>query len=122
MRSTIHAVDEQPLATFEFRIDDALVGGNYANMANVWHTQHEFTIDFGVMEQATVEGTDGQVHLTVPVRTTTRVRLPISLVFPLARALSDNITQFESVTGMKVPTGTDVEIPPDFRPEGAPDE
>ena len=104
--------NEPTPTTIQVVLDDRLAGGVYANIANVWHTEHEFTIDFGVIEHPRMDPDNGtQVQ---PVRVTSRVRLPISVVFPLVRALSDNIAQYEADTGRPVPTGTDVSLPPEF--------
>lgn len=95
----------------EIRIDDGLVPGAYSNIVNVWHTPYEFTLDFGVIEPVT-QSENGPV---LPVRVSSRVRLPVAVVYPLLRALSDNMAKYEAQHG-PVPTGTDVNLPPDFRP------
>lgn len=105
-------VPDENQPTLQLLIDEKLAGGSYANVANVWHTPHEFTIDFGVIEPPRLDPETGAP--VQPVRVTSRVRLPISVVFPLVRALSDNIAQYEASTGSTVPTGTDVSLPPDF--------
>jgi hypothetical protein len=105
--------DQQPEQQLVIRVDDDRIAGAYANIANVWHSPYEFTIDFGVM-QPSRQGEDGT--LVNEAYVTSRVRLPIAVVYPLLRALSDNIAVFEREYG-PVPTGTNVELPPDFRPE-----
>jgi hypothetical protein len=105
--------DEQPDQQLVIRVDDDKVAGAYANIANVWHSPFEFTIDFGVM-QPSQQREDGTMVSEAYV--TSRVRLPIAVVYPLLRALSDNIAVFEREYG-PVPTGTNVELPPDFRPD-----
>lgn len=104
------AEGEQP--SIEFRIDDGLVPGAYSNLVNVWHTPYEFTLDFGVIEPV-AQGQDG--FPVIPVRVSSRVRLPIAVVYPLLRALSDNMAKYEAAHGA-LPTGTDVNLPPEFRP------
>ena len=105
--------DDQPGEQLMIRVDDDKVGGSYANIANVWHSSYEFTIDFGVM-QPSRQNPDGSIVNEAYV--TSRVRLPVGVVYPLLRALSDNIAIYEQQYGA-VPTGTNVDLPPDFRPE-----
>jgi hypothetical protein len=107
--------EEQPEQQLVIRVDDDKIAGAYANIANVWHSSYEFTIDFGVM-QPTRRNDDGT--LVNEAYVTSRVRLPIAVVYPLLRALSDNIAVFEREYG-PVPTGTNVDLPPDFRPPEA---
>ncbi|MBI5089356.1 MAG: DUF3467 domain-containing protein [Actinobacteria bacterium] len=95
-----------PEQQFVLSIPDELEAGAYANVANVWHSPYEFTIDFGVTGQPALSD-DGSV--TVPVRVTSRVRLPVSVVFPLLRALNSNIALFEQQYG-PVPTGDDPDL------------
>ena len=72
--------------------------GTYANVLNVWHTAYEFTLDFGVMQQvAEPEDPDAAVH--VPVRVTSRVRIPVTLLFEVLKALNQNMTNYEATFG-----------------------
>lgn len=88
---------------FGLSMPDDLQGGVYANMANVWHTPHEFTIDFfaQALPGSVDDGSGGQV---VPFVGVTRVRVPPSVIFELARAISINVDAWEQSTGRQVPT------------------
>jgi Protein of unknown function (DUF3467) len=67
----------------------------YANVARVWHTPFEFTLDFGVAG-APQDGEDG---LVVPVSRVTSVKIPTSVIFTLARAIAENVDAFENTYG-----------------------
>lgn len=88
---------------FGLTMPEDLQGGVYANMANVWHTAHEFTIDFfaQALPGSVDDGAGGQV---VPFVGVSRVRVPPSVIFELARAISINVDAWEQSTGRQVPS------------------
>jgi len=88
---------ERPI---ELKIDvpPELEGGTYANVLNVWHTAYEFTLDFGVMQQVG-EPEDPDAALQVPVRVVSRVRIPVTLLFEVLKALNTNMTGYEATFG-----------------------
>jgi hypothetical protein len=90
-------VPDRPI---ELKIDvpPELEGGTYANVLNVWHTAYEFTLDFGVMQQVG-ETEDLDAALQVPVRVVSRVRIPVTLLFEVLKALNTNMTGYESTFG-----------------------
>ena len=89
-----------PDRPIELKIDvpPELEGGTYANVLNVWHTAYEFTLDFGVMQQVG-EPEDADAALQVPVRVVSRVRIPVTLLFEVLKALNTNMTGYESTFG-----------------------
>lgn len=89
-----------PERPIELKIDvpPELEGGTYANVLNVWHTAYEFTLDFGVMQQVD-EPEDPDAALQVPVRVVSRVRIPVTLLFQVLKALNTNMTGYESTFG-----------------------
>jgi hypothetical protein len=89
-----------PDRPIELKIDvpPELEGGTYANVLNVWHTAYEFTLDFGVMQQVG-EPEDTEAALQVPVRVVSRVRIPVTLLFQVLKALNTNMTGYESTFG-----------------------
>jgi hypothetical protein len=89
-----------PERPIELKIDvpPELEGGTYANVLNVWHTAYEFTLDFGVMQQVG-ELEDPDAALQVPVRVVSRVRIPVTLLFEVLKALNTNMTGYESTFG-----------------------
>jgi hypothetical protein len=80
------------MAEFEVDVPDALLGGAYANGAMVWHTPHEFTIDFFAVDRPPVDDLD-----VVPASVTARVRTPVTLIFDLIRELNESMTKAERV-------------------------
>ena len=89
-----------PDRPIELKIDvpPELEGGTYANVLNVWHTAYEFTLDFGVMQQVD-EPEDAEAPVQVPVRVVSRVRIPVTLLFEVLKALNTNMTGYESTFG-----------------------
>jgi hypothetical protein len=73
-----------------------LEAGAYANTLAVWHTAYEFTLDFAAM-QPPVQDEDGTT--TVPCLVTARVKIPVTVMFDVLRALNQNMTQYEGVFG-----------------------
>lgn len=67
--------------------------GSYSNIVSVWHTPHDFAIDFCV-NQPFAAGPDGFAAQVV-----SRVRIPPTIVFELLSALSDNLSQYEDEFG-----------------------
>lgn len=91
-----------PERPIELKLDvpAELEGGTYANVLNVWHTAYEFTLDFGVMQQVgEPDPEDSDAALQVPVRVVSRVRIPVTLLFQVLKALNTNMTGYESTFG-----------------------
>jgi len=80
------------VAKFEISVPDALETGVYANAAGVWHTAHEFTLDFLTLKPATTPD-------LVPARVVSRVKIPPTVIFDLMRALNENMSQYEERFG-----------------------
>ena len=89
-----------PDRPIELKIDvpPELEGGTYANVLNVWHTAYEFMLDFGVMQQVG-EPEDPDAVLQVPVRVVSRVRIPVTLLFEVLKALNTNMSGYEATFG-----------------------
>jgi uncharacterized protein DUF3467 len=83
---------------FQIVIPPELEGGVYANFLAAWHTAHEFTLDFSATQppQASPEGDEA---LNIPCRVVARVKIPITLVFDVIRALNEQMTNYESQFG-----------------------
>ena len=88
---------ERPIE-LQLDVPPELEGGTYANVLNVWHTAYEFTLDFGVMQQVG-EPEDADAAVQVPVRVVSRVRIPVTLLFEVLKALNTNMTGYESTFG-----------------------
>ena len=89
--------DERPVE-LHIEVPPELEAGTYANVLNVWHTAYEFTLDFGVMQQVG-EPEDADAPVQVPVRVVSRVRIPVTLLFEVLKALNTNMTGYESTFG-----------------------
>lgn len=70
--------------------DDQAIG-HYANLVGVWHTPHEFAIDFCVVQPFLPGGPGAQV--------VSRVRIPPTIVFELLKTLNQNLTEYEKTYG-----------------------
>ena len=89
-------MEDAPQQSFEFRVPEDLAAGAYANVVGVWHTPHEFTIDFSVTQPPT-QTPDGGVK--VPCEVVARVKIAPTLVFDLLRTLNENMTRYEAALG-----------------------
>lgn len=77
-------------------IADDLNAGVYANFLGVWHTAHEFTLDFAVTQPASLAQTpDGQTVTRVPCQVVTRVKVPPTVLFDFLRTLNENLSSWE---------------------------
>ena len=80
----------------QIHVPEEKQGGEYANMALVWHTPFEFTIDFAVLQSSNTDS-DGQT--VVPARVVSRVKFPPSQIFQLLQAINANMTIYEQNYG-----------------------
>ena len=80
----------------QVQVPDDLQGGVYANMAAVWHTPYEFTLDFAVLQPPMADDEGNQV---VPARVVARVKFPPSQIFQLLQAINGNMTAYEEQFG-----------------------
>jgi len=88
--------DDESHTQLEIRVPTELEGGAYANMVGVWHTGHEFTLDFSVT-LPTREAEGGAA--IVPCQVVARLKIAPTLIFDLMRALNENMTKYESTFG-----------------------
>ena len=93
---------EQPGAgrqptNLNFQVPPDLEGGAYANILGVWHTGHEFTLDFAVTQPA-IAPTPAE-PTTVPCRVVARVKIPPSVIFEMLRAINQNMTIYDNQFG-----------------------
>ncbi len=81
---------------FEFTVPEAEAAGRYANFLGVWHTAHEFTLDFAVTQPAGPAQTpDGDTVTRVPCQVVARIKVPPTVMFDFLRTLNENLTQWE---------------------------
>ena len=85
---------------FEIDLPPELIGGSYADFANVWHTPTVFVMDFLTLAQPPREQVDAETcqrHTVVPAR------VPPDQVFELAKALTQQLEFWERETGRRNP-------------------
>ena len=92
---TDQAPGAQPPPQFVFSVPAEIEAGVYANTLAVWHSPYEFTLDFA----ATPPPVQDETGVTVPCLITARVKIPITVIFDVLRALNANMTQYEQVFG-----------------------
>ena len=63
----------------------------------VWHTKDGFTVDFIAPAAPPQQSEDGQV--VQPGTVVARVRLPVGVIFQVARAISENVSLYEAKFG-----------------------
>lgn len=86
---------------FQVQVPPEEEGGSYANFLSVWHTFHEFTLDFASTQPPQVDDPeDPNSPVRVPCRVVSRVKIPVSVVFDILRALNENMTQYEAKFGV----------------------
>lgn len=112
----------EPDLQFDVHVPDAQAAGQYANLLNVWHTAHEFTLDFATtMPPEAAVTDDGSEFVRVPVRVVQRVKVPPTLLFDIIRALNDNMTRYEEAFGpiQRLQTNDPLYPPPSDGPADA---
>ena len=72
--------------------------GVYANQFAVWHTEHEFTLDFAVAKPLS-DGDGREDVRPMPARVVVRVRLPVTMAFEVIRKLSVDMMAYEQRFG-----------------------
>jgi uncharacterized protein DUF3467 len=82
---------------FQIMLPPELEGGVYANFLAAWHTAYEFTLDFSATQPPQAADADDAVN--VPCRVVARVKIPVTLVFDVIRALNEQMTKYESEFG-----------------------
>jgi hypothetical protein len=78
----------------QISVPESLAGGAYANAAMVWHTPYEFTLDFVATQPPDIESPN-----VVPCLVTARVKLPVTVIFDLLKAINENMTRYEAAFG-----------------------
>lgn len=97
--------NDQPPLHFELTISESLAPGTYANFLGVWHTAHEFTLDFAVTQPpGPGQLQDGTVVTRVPCQVVARVKVPPSVLFDFLRTLNENLDQWERTFQATPPT------------------
>lgn len=90
---------------FEIQVPPELETGAYSNFLAVWHSPHDFTLDFAITGQA-LQAEDGSV--TVPCRVVARIKIPLTVAEAMLQALATNVSKYEDVAGRIRKPGEDV--------------
>jgi hypothetical protein len=90
----------EPTVRFEMSISESDVIGVYSNFLGVWHTAHEFTLDFAVTQPAMAGADDeGNAVTRVPCQVVARVRVPPTVLFDFLRTINENLSNYEGTFG-----------------------
>jgi hypothetical protein len=92
-----HENEERP-TEFTMMVPPELEGGVYANVLSTWHSAYEFTLDFSASQPPQVPD-DPTSPIVIPCRVVSRVKIPVTLVFDVLRALNDAMTAYEAQFG-----------------------
>ena len=87
--------DQQQQTEFEIQVPPENEAGEYSNFLMVWHTPHEFTLDFAVMQPS--QPADKGVK--VPCRVVSRVRIPPSVMLDILNAMTENVSRYQQTFG-----------------------
>jgi hypothetical protein len=72
--------------------------GVYANFLGVWHSGYEFTLDFATTQPARPSEEDPE-RTVMPCLVVSRIKIPVTLIFDVVRALNENMTRYEETFG-----------------------
>ncbi len=90
----------EPVLNFNIQVPSELETGVFADFLSVWHSPHDFTLDFGVTLQAEASVAEGGgQRINVPCRIVARVKIPLTLAQDVLRAMSENVSQYEETAG-----------------------
>lgn len=81
------------MADITIHVPEDQQAGVYANFLSVWHTGHEFTLDFSISQPH--PNSEAPLDLNV----VSRVRIPTTLIFNVLRVLNENMTTYEERFG-----------------------
>lgn len=94
----VEGAPEQPDVSLELVVPPEEEAGRYSNLLSVWHTQHEFTLDFAVLPQPTVVE-EGTTEVQVQAQVVARLRIPPTLLFSILQTLNTNLSRYEENFG-----------------------
>jgi hypothetical protein len=86
------APQQQP--NLDLSLPPEIRAGVFADAAMVWHNQHSFTLDF-LAQWSPGPGESGGAQMEV----VSRVRVPTGVIFQLARAIAENVDNYERSFG-----------------------
>jgi uncharacterized protein DUF3467 len=75
-------------------------GGAYANFVSVWHSPHEFTLDFCATQRPELDPEDVEGAILIRCRVVARLKIPVTLMFSVLRAINREMTAYEDAFGV----------------------
>jgi len=91
---------EEANVSFHVYVPPEVEAGTYANVVTVWHSPYEFTLDFSVTQPPQpTDPENPEAGGVVPSRVVARVKIPVTLIFDVLRALNGNMTLYEQRYG-----------------------
>ena len=97
---------DQPQPEFQVVVPPEKEPGLYSNFLGVWHSPYEFTLDFCVTQPPQPSEQD-QERTVMPCLVVSRLKIPVTLIFDVVRALNENMTRYEETFGEIRRPGTD---------------
>ena len=96
---------KRPMVRFQVDVPTEVEAGVPADFANIWHTRTSFVLDFAVPKgPPQLEASDDDTpRAVVNARVVARVRIPPDQAFEIARALTQQLDQWEKETGRRQP-------------------
>lgn len=88
-RAWLRRVENQQ--DIEIHVPPLAAVGSYANLVGVWHSPHDFALDFCLVQPFTPDGPQATV--------VSRVRIPPTVVLNLLQSLSQNLLEYEKTYG-----------------------
>ena len=89
----------QPSDDVHFYAPPEVEAGAYANAMQVWHTKHDFMLDFAVTERIEADSDEPESGEALVCRITSRVRVPATMIFDVIRSLNEVMTRYERIYG-----------------------
>lgn len=107
--------ENQAVSAYKIDVPTEVIPGRYADFASIWHTPNIFVMDFVALTQPPQPGVDetGQPQTIIPGQVVSRIRIPPQQVFELAKALTQQLEQWEQETGQKPPPTPFFDAPAD---------
>jgi hypothetical protein len=99
-------VEGEPQPEFQVVVPPGAEAGVYSNFLGVWHSPYEFTLDFCVTQPPQPSEADPE-RTVMPCLVVSRIKIPVTLIFDVVRALNENMTRYEDTFGEITRPGTE---------------
>jgi Protein of unknown function (DUF3467) len=85
----------QQQTEFEIQVPPEEEAGEYSNFLMIWHTPHEFTLDFAVMQPSQ----PAENGVKVPCRVVSRIRISPTVMLDILQAMTENVARYQQTFG-----------------------